>query len=79
MSHIQSFSIKPGIRLHYIPETKFKKNYITIHLHNELNQENAAKCALLSDVLSRGCKKFPDENAISKHLQNLYGAVFSLT
>ena len=76
MSNVKCFNLKQGINLYYIPETKFKTNYISINIHNELKQETAAKCALLSDVLNRGNKKFPTETAISEYMQELYGASF---
>ncbi len=76
MSNVKCFNLKQGINLYYIPQTKFKTNYISINIHNELKEETAAKCALLSDVLGRGCEKFPTETAISEHMQKLYGASF---
>lgn len=76
MSNVKCFNLKQGINLYYIPETKFKTNYISINIHNELKQETAAKCALLSDVLSRGSDKLPTETAISMRMQELYGSSF---
>jgi len=76
MSNVKCFNLKRGVNLYYIPEKKFKTNYISINIHNELKAETASKCALLTDVLSRGSKKYPTENAISEYLQNLYGASF---
>ncbi len=77
MSNVKCFNIKQGINLYHIPESKFKTNYISINIHNELKEETAAKCALLSDVLARGCKKFPTETDISRNLQELYGSAFT--
>ena len=76
MSSVKCFNLKQGINLYYIPETKFKTNYISINIHNELKQETAAKCALLTDVLSRGSAKLPTETAISTRMQELYGSSF---
>ena len=76
MSNVKCFNLKQGINLYCIPETKFKTNYISINIHNELKEETAAKCALFSDVLNRGNKKFPTETAISEYMQELYGASF---
>jgi len=76
MSNVKCFNIKHGINLYYIPETKFKTNHISINVHNFLKDETASLCALLSDVLGRGCKKFPDESSISEYMQELYGASF---
>lgn len=76
MSNVKCFNIKQGINLYYIPETKFKTNHISINIHNELNAESASLCALLSDVLGRGCRKFPSDSHISQYMQELYGASF---
>ncbi len=76
MSNVKCFNLKQGINLYYIPESKFKTNYISINIHNRLCEESAALCALLSDVLSRGNRKFPTETALSEYLQSLYGASF---
>lgn len=77
MSNVKCFNIKQGINLYYIPEKKFKTNYISINVHNELKAETASLCALLCDVLSRGCKKFPTETDISAYMQELYGSSVS--
>ena len=73
---VKCINLKKGLNLYYINETKFKTNYVSINIHNELSQENASKCALLADVMQRGSRKFPTEAVISEHLQNLYGASF---
>lgn len=77
MDNVTCFPIKRGINLYYIPQDKFKTTFISINIHNELRKDTASKCALLSDVMHRGCRKFPNETAISMYLQNLYGASFS--
>lgn len=77
MSNVKCFNIKQGINLYYIPEKKFKTNYISINVHNELRKETASLCALLCDVLARGCKKFPTETDISAYMQELYGSSVS--
>lgn len=76
MSNVKCFNLKQGINLYYIPETKFKTNYISINIHNELKTETASLCALLSDVLGRGTKKFPTETEMSEYMQELYGSAF---
>ena len=76
MNSVKCFNIKQGINLYYIPKTQFKTNYISINIHNELKAETASLCALLSDVLSRGSKKYPSETAVSEYMQNLFGTSF---
>ncbi len=73
---VKCINLKKGLNLYYINETKFKTNYVSINIHNELSPKNASKCALLADVMQRGSRKFPTEAVISAHLQNLYGASF---
>ena len=73
---VKCINLKKGLNLYYINETKFKTNYVSINIHNELSQNTASKCALLADVMQRGSRKFPTEAVISEHLQNLYGASF---
>ena len=76
MNNVKCFNIKQGLNLYYIPKSQFKTNYISINVHNELKKETASLCALLSDVLGRGSKKYPTETVISEYMQNLYGASF---
>ena len=77
MDSVKCFNLKQGLNLYYIPESKFKTTYVSINIHNELKKETASKCALLADVMRRGCRKYPDETAISTYLQGLYGSSFS--
>jgi len=76
MNSVKCFNIKQGINLYYIPKSQFKTNYISINIHNELKKETASLCALLSDVLGRGSKKYPTETEISEYMQKLYGTSF---
>ncbi len=77
MNHVKCFQLKPGLNLYHIPVDKFKTTYLSINIHNELKEETASMCALLADVMSRGCRKFPDETSVSMYLQELYGASFA--
>jgi len=77
MDSVKCFNLKQGLNLYYIPVSKFKTTHISINLHNELKSDTASKCALLADVMRRGCKKYPNETAISLYLQELYGASFA--
>lgn len=77
MDSVKCFNLKQGLNLYYIPVSKFKTTHISINLHNELKSDTASKCALLADVMRRGCKKYPNETAISLYLQELHGASFA--
>lgn len=77
MNEIQSFNIKKGINLFYIPGEKFKSCSISLYFHRKLTADEASKNALLTDVLSRGSRNYPDDIALAKKLQELYGAYIS--
>lgn len=77
MDSVKCYNLKDGINLYYIPQDKFKTNYVSINIHNKLTPETASLCALLCDVMQRGSRKYPDDTSISLHLQNLYGAHFA--
>lgn len=71
---MENININSNIRLHYIPMQKLKTTAIGVYIHRALTKEDASKNALLPYVLKRGCKKCPNLEEISKHLENLYGA-----
>ena len=77
MNKVQCFNIKRGINLYYIPAEKFKTVSVSVNFHRRLCGDEAAKNALITQVMSRGCRKYPDDISISKRLQELYGAYFS--
>lgn len=76
MDSVKCFNIKAGINLYYIPVTKFKTIAMSINFHRQLKKEEASLNALLTDVMRRGCSKYPNDIALSKSLQELYGASF---
>ena len=77
MNNIKCVNIKDGINLYYIPADKFKAVSVSLYFHRKLKKDEASKNALLCDVLSRGCRKYPDDIEVSKKEQELYGAVVS--
>ena len=54
--------------------TKLKTTTIDVYIHRDLNEEESSLNALLPYVLKRGCRLCSDSEAISKYLENLYGA-----
>ncbi len=76
---MQEISINQNITLKYIPMTKLKTTTVGLFIHRPLNKEEASMNALLPYVLRRGCKLCPDTEALSKYLENLYGASLSGT
>lgn len=71
---IRSTEIKKGVNLHYIHTDKFKTNTVGIYFHRPLLKSEATLNALLPNVLRRGCPLFPETAALSKRLDELYGA-----
>ncbi len=69
--------IKKGINLHLIHNEKFKTNLISIFLTTPLNRENVTQNAILPAILRRGSKNMPTQDAISKELEEMYGASFN--
>ena len=68
--------IKKGIKVHLIEDSKFKTNLISVFLTTPLSREYVTYNAVLSSVLRRGSKNMPTQDAISKELQEMYGAEF---
>ncbi len=68
--------IKKGIKVHLIEDSKFKTNLISVFLTTPLSREYVTYDAVLSSVLRRGSKNMPTQEAISKELEEMYGAEF---
>jgi predicted Zn-dependent peptidase len=66
-----------GISLHVLPTEKFKTNTIMIHIELPLTESFVTKGALLPNVLQRGSEKYPEPAMLQRHLNSLYGAIFS--
>lgn len=65
----------PGVRLCCIRTEKFRTAVFSVRFLRELNQEDASKNALLMNVLSRGCRSFPDMESLQAEMDSAYGAV----
>ena len=66
--------ILPDVALTYIPTDKFKTGYLSLSLLRPLCRQEAACNSLLPEVLLQGSRLHPDMQAISDHLDELYGA-----
>lgn len=64
----------PGVWLTLIQTDRFKTGCFSLNLLRPLARETAAPNALIPSVLLRGCEGFGDMQAISQHLDTLYGA-----
>jgi predicted Zn-dependent peptidase len=66
-----------GMDLRVLETDKFKTNTIILHMVLPLAEETVTKAALLPNVLQRGSEKYPTQGQMQRHLDNLYGAIFS--
>ncbi len=66
--------ILPQVSLTSITTKKFKTGCISVTFKLQLESENAAKNALLPQVLLRGCARYPDMESLSAAMDELYGA-----
>ncbi len=71
--------IKEGIRLHYIKKEVFKTDCSFITFTIPLLRKDATKNALLAYILMRGTEKYPDQYALNKALDDIYGATLSVS
>lgn len=65
-----------GYTLHVIPTKKFKNITMSLKLENKLTKENVTKRSLLAFMLTGGTKEYPSTQALSSHLEDLYGMNF---
>lgn len=66
----------PGYTLHVIPSKKFKNITMSLKLEGKLTKENVTKRSLLAFMLTGGTTKYPSTQALSTHLEDLYGMNF---
>ncbi|QXM05801.1 EF-P 5-aminopentanol modification-associated protein YfmF [Crassaminicella indica] len=74
LNRLKAIKIGENIKLHIIKTDKFKTNLVSVYLKRPLIKEEVTKNALLSMVLPRGTKNYTNSMAISKKLEELYGA-----
>ncbi len=70
---------KDGINYHFIPTKKFKTVNIVMKSKSRLDKETITKRALLPYVLEQGTKRYPSEKELMIKLDELYGAVLTLS
>ena len=74
MSEFTRRNICEGVNFASITDDRFKLGRLSATLITPLSKESAAANALLSCVLTRSCKKYPDFTALNRKLDSLYGA-----
>ena len=67
--------IRPGVWLTHLREDKFKTACFSVNLLSQLNRETASMNALIPFVLRRGTASYPDMEALSGRMEELYGTV----
>lgn len=70
---------KNGIHFHFIPTNKFKTVNMVIKCKTTLDKETVTKRALLPYVLEKATQNYPNEKALMKALDELYGADLSIS
>lgn len=71
---IRKINISDNINLTLIPVEKFKSNLVSIYIQRVLDKDEATKNALLPNIITSGCKKYPSLREISNKLDDLYGS-----
>lgn len=74
MEGIKKINLGQNINLTLIPQNKFKTNLVSIYIQRILDREEVTKNALLSNVITSGCEKYPSTRELSKKTDDLYGS-----
>ncbi len=74
LNGIKRISIFPSVTLTAVPSEKFKISYLSVYFSRPLCEKEAAMNALIPEILTRSCKKYPTMLSLSSALQLLYGA-----
>ena len=72
---VKRSEIMPGVWLNYLHSDKFKTACLSLSLLTQLRRETAAQNALIPYVLRRGTTMYPDMEALSARMDELYGAI----
>lgn len=70
----ERIELRPNVWLNLVQTDRFKTGCFSFNLLRPLQHETASTNALLPSVLLRGCRSHPDMQAISRHLDVLFGA-----
>ncbi len=74
MNKIKKLQITPSLSLTVVPCDKFKISYLAIYFSRSACESEAAKNALIPEILTRSCAKYPTMASLGEALQSLYGA-----
>ncbi|MFW6287542.1 MAG: EF-P 5-aminopentanol modification-associated protein YfmF [bacterium] len=79
LTDFKQYTTDNKIDLYICKNPKFKTNLIQLVITNPLNDKNVSKNALVPFIIYRGSKEYPSSMAFKKHLDELYGAEFSVS
>lgn len=71
---LHRIQLSPGVGLTIVRSTKFKTGCFSVNLIRPLCAEEAAKNALIPNLLLRGCREQPNLREISRFLEGAFGA-----
>lgn len=74
MHKVERINLGDKINLTFIGVDKFKTNLISVYMQRPLDKKEVTKNALIPNILKSGSNKFNSQRAISKKLDDLYGA-----
>ncbi len=77
MSQMTSERIIGNVNLHLIKEKKFKTNLIKVYFQRPLSAQEVTYNALIPMILQRGTSHYKTAKALSKKLEDLYGALLN--
>ena len=64
----------PGVHLCCVQTDRFRTGTFSVRFLRPLRQEDAAKDALVMNVLARGCRTYPDMQRLQAACQEAYDA-----
>ena len=71
---IETISLLPGVTLRICRDSRFKQGCLSFQFLRQMKESEAHLNALLPSVMLRGTVPHPDLRAITRHLDDLYGA-----
>lgn len=77
MTEINKTPINERATFTSIKDDRFKSSGIYVNIYLPLKKENTSVNAVLANVLSSSCKKYPNMNSLNRKLSMLYGANIS--
>ena len=71
---IKDYNLREGVDLTVLSTEKFKSNLMIVELRCPLRKETATHYSLITNVLSRCCRKYPTLREFNVALEELYAA-----